>query len=301
MDFSSWMSLIKDETKITDVVMPGSHNSGTRGMIAPARCQGSTLAGQFRHGVRQFSVRITTNKITKKIVFCHSVITGVPLEEELAELRKVMDANPSEFVIFDVCEYPDERIGKFTFRFRADPKAVDEIFEKSLRASRWALTDFTKISDVTMGDIRKSGKRFLLINDEAKYKYSISSGFKSPWSPERHGRTAPVFTRRAAEVFDKEEKDGIFVLQTQQTAGFGADVGLASPKKLDKIIKPYYPTIFEIIKNNPKYLSLVNVVSGDFMAENDYKIRLILELNLMKNNVADKEKFERIIADLSGD
>lgn len=298
MDFSSWMSCIKDEVKITDVVMPGSHNSGTRGMIAPACCQHSTLAEQFRHGVRQFSVRITTNKITKKIVFCHSVITGVPLENELTELKKVMDDNPSEFVIFDVCEYPDERIGKFTFKFRAEPTEVDRIFEKSLCASQLALTDFQNISDITMGDIRKSGKRFLIINGEKKYKHSVSGGFKSPWSPERHGRLAPVFVKRAAEVFDKEEKDGIFVLQTQQTAGFGAEVGLSSPKKLDKIIKPYYPQIFEIIKNNPKYLSLVNVVSGDFMAENDYKIKLILSLNLYKNNVIDNEIFGKFLGDV---
>ena len=295
MDFSSWMSCIKDEVKITDVVIPGSHNSGTRGMIAPACCQNSTLAEQFRRGVRQFSLRITTNKITKKIVFCHSVIKGVPLENELTELKKAMDENPSEFVIFDVCEYPDERVGKLTFKFRADPKAVDEIFEKCLCASQFALTDFQNISDVSMGDIRKSGKRFLIINGEKKYKYSINGNFKSPWSPERHGRLAPVFVKRAAEVFDKEEKDGIFVLQTQQTAGFGAEVGLSSPKKLDKIIKPYYPQIFEAIKNNPEYLSLVNVISGDFMAENDYKIRLILGLNLPKNNVIDTKKFKRII------
>lgn len=295
MDFSDWMSEIKDDVKITDVVMPGSHNSGTRGMIAPACCQHSSLAEQFRHGVRQFSLRITTSRITKKIVFCHSVITGVSLESELEKLRKVMDENPHEFVIFDVCEYCDEKIGPVTFRFRAEPKEVDRIFEKHLCASEYALTDFNKISDVTMGDIRKSGKRFMIINSEAKYKYSVNCGFKSPWSPERHGKTAPVFVERAAEVFDKEEKTGIFVLQTQQTAGFDAEVKLAPPKKLDKIIKPYYPRIFEIIKGNPKYLSLVNVISGDFMAENDYKIRLILELNLLKDNVIDTEKFKELI------
>ena len=275
--------------------MPGSHNAGTRGMIAPACCQRSSLAEQFRHGVRQFCLRITTDKITKKIVFCHSVIKGVPVENELRELRKEMDKNPSEFVIFDVCEYPDERIGKFTYKFRADPNEVDRIFEECLGASEYALTDFEEISDVTMGDIRKSGKRFLIINSDKKYKCSVNCGYKNPWSPERHGRATKTFIERVTEVYDKEEKTGVFVLQTQQTAGFGTEVGLASPKKLDKIIKPYYPRIFEIIKENPKYLSLVNVISGDFMAENDYKIRLILELNLHKNNVTDTEQFKKLV------
>lgn len=295
MNFSNWMSCIKDEVKLVDVVMPGSHNSGSRRMIAQACCQHATLAEQFRHGVRQFCLRLTTSKITKKIVFCHSVITGVSLEGELKELRKAMDENPSEFVIFDVCEYCDEKVGPITFRFRAEPKEVDRLFEKYLGASEYALTEFEDISDVTMDDIRKSGKRFMIINEKKEYKYSVNCGYKNPWSPERHGRLAPTFVERATEVFDKEEKNGIFVLQTQQTAGFDAEVKLAPPNKLDKIIKPYYPRIFEIIKSNPKYLSLVNVVSGDFMAENEYKIKLILELNLHKNNVADVEKMREII------
>lgn len=295
MNFANWMSCIKDDVKLVDVVMPGSHNSGSRRMIRQACCQNATLAEQFRHGVRQFCLRLTTSRITKKVIFCHSVITGVSLEGELKELKKVMDENPTEFVIFDVCEYCDEKIGPITFKFRVDPKEIDRLFEKYLKSSKYALTDFQNISDVTMGDIRKSDKRFMIINEKTEYKYSVNCGYKNPWSPERHGRLAPTFVERATEVFDNEEKDGIFVLQTQQTAGFGAEVKLAPPNKLDKIIKPYYPRIFEIIKENPKYLSLVNVISSDFMAENDYKIKLILELNLFKNNVADCEKFKELI------
>lgn len=295
MNFANWMSCIKDDVKLVDVVIPGSHNSGSRRMIRQACCQNATLAEQFRHGVRQFCLRLTTSKITGKIVFCHSVITGVSLESELKELRKVMDENPSEFVIFDVCEYCDEKVGPITFKFRAEPKEVDRLFEKYLNASKYALTDFEKISDVTMRDIRKSGKRFMIINEKADYEYSVNCDYVNPWSPERHGKLAPKFVERAAEVFDKEEKKGIFVLQTQQTAGFDAEVKFAPPNKLDRIIKPYYPRIFEIIKENPKYLSLVNVISGDFMAENDYKIKLILELNLLKNNVIDCEKLKELV------
>ena len=295
MNYANWMSAIKDEVKLVDVVMPGSHNSGSRKMIPAACCQGKTIAEQFRCGVRQFCFRLTTNKITKKISFCHSVITGVSLESELVGLKKAMDENPSEFVILDVCEYGDEKFGPISFKYRAPATEVDRLFEKYLKPSEYALTDFEKISDVTMGDIRKSGKRFLIISGREEYKYSVNCDYKNPWSPERHGRLAPTFVERACEVFDKEEKDGIFVLQTQQTAGFDAEIKLMSPKKADRAIKPYYPRIFEIIKSNPKYLSLVNVVSGDFMAEDEYKIKLILELNLLKNNVTDVDGFKKLI------
>ena len=33
MFYENWMSYIKDDAKITKIAMPGSHNSGTMGMI----------------------------------------------------------------------------------------------------------------------------------------------------------------------------------------------------------------------------------------------------------------------------
>ena len=297
MKLSDWMSGIRDDVKLIDVVMPGSHNSGTRGMMAMACCQDGSLAEQFRYGVRQFSVRLDTNRITKKIVFSHSCIRGVTLEEELSELKKVMDENPSEFSIIDIRPYGNDSIGPFKFRCYADTQEIDRLLEKYLEPSKYALTDFEKISDVTMGDIRKAGKRYLLLNEEREYKYSVCCDYKNPWSSERHGRRAETFAERATEVYDSEEKKGIFVLQTQQTAGPGTEVGLDSPRRQVKKMIPFYPRIIEKIRKNPKYLEMANVISSDFMSGDDFRAKLIISLNIDKHNVKEEmaEEFAELV------
>lgn len=297
MSFSNWMSLLSDEVKLVDIVMPGSHNSGCRKMIPLANCQDGSLAEQFRYGVRQFCVRIDTNRLTGKIVHGHSAIKGLPIEPDLRELRQVMDENPSEFVILDFRKYGDDQLGPFKFKCHADTDKVNSIIERTLEPSKYALTDFENINDVTMGDIRKSGKRFVLLNSDLEYKYSVDFPYENPWSSERHGKEVAVFVKRATEVFDQCEKKGIFVLQTQQTGGPGTDVGIASPRKLNKGILPHYDVIIDSIKNNPKYLGMVNVICGDYMTEDYFKAKKIIGLNLLKGNVDETklDEFNKLV------
>lgn len=298
MSFSNWMSLLKDEAKLVNIVMPGSHNSGCRKMIMPiANCQCGDLAEQFRYGVRLFSIRLDMNLFKNKVVYSHSLIRGLPIENDLKALRKIMDENPSEFFILDIRDYGRDHFGPFSFNFHADFDKVDALLEKTLEPSKYALNDFENIADVTMGDIRKSGKRFLLMNDNSEYKYSVKVPNENPWSTERHGRLAPVFAERATEVFDQYEKKGIFILQTQQTCGFGTELGITTPARTEKSLRPYYERIINKIKENPKYLDMVNVVSSDYMSKDDFKAKKIIALNLLKGNVEESkiEEFNNLI------
>ncbi len=297
MNFANWMSALKDDVKLVDVVMPGSHNSGCRNIIELANCHDGSLAEQVRYGVRQFCIRTDTNRITKKPVFSHSIIKAGLLENDFKELRSVLDENTSEFLILDIREYGDEHFGPFTYKCKSDTNKIDGLIEKYLAPEKYALTDFRKISDVTMGDIRKNGKRYLIINGDEEYKFSKNCDYENPWSPERHGRKAEVFAERATEVFDNVEKNGIFVLQTQQTGGFGTEIGLVTPRKADKTFRPYYDVIINKIKNNSLYLEKVNVISSDYMTEDYFKAKRILSLNLMKGNIKKEceEEFTELV------
>ena len=137
----------------------------------------------------------------------------------------------------------------------------------------------------------------MLLNSDLEYKYSVDFPYENPWSPERHGREASVFVKRATEVFDQYEKKGVFVLQTQQTGNFGTDIGIANPRKLDKGLRPHYDVIIDSIKNNPKYLSMVNVICGDYMTEDYFKAKKIIGLNLLKDNVdeAKLDEFNKLV------
>lgn len=278
------MSLLRDDVKLTDIVMPGSHNSGCRKMIPLANCQDGDCAEQFRFGVRFFDIRLNSRRITHTVVHSHSVINGRPFEEDLIGLAKELDAHPGEFCVFTLAEYGDEKFGPYTHRCILDYKKADELLEKYIQPSKYALTDFDDINDVTIGDVRRSGKRFILINDKKAFAYSVACPFDSPWSGERHGLCAEKFVVEQPKVFDNCEKKGFFVLQTQQTAAPGSEVGLASPRNVNKAFRPYYHRIIDTVRETPAYLEKVNIILSDYMTEDTFKADMIIGLNEAKGN-----------------
>lgn len=295
MIYQNWMSYIKDDVKLKDVIIPSAHNAGTRGMMAMACCQDGTLKEQFEYGIRHYCLRLKDDRKTGKIIICHGLSKGIDFEEALKYLKEAMDENPTEFFILDIREYQPQEIGPITLRYHADPKKIDELLKKYLDPEKNALTEFNHIGDVTMGDIRKSGKRFLMINYACEYKYSVDCPAIIPWTAKRHGKRAYEFVTEATEFFDTDKTDGIYWFQTQQTPNIGVDIGMTTPRKLDRYIRWHFMAIINTIANTPRFLESANVIAGDFMTEDYFKSKEILLLNLKKDNViADKrDEFEK--------
>lgn len=57
-ELSSWMSMIEDDTLLTELVIPGSHDSGTKGMNLFAETQDKTYLEQLERGFRYFDTRV---------------------------------------------------------------------------------------------------------------------------------------------------------------------------------------------------------------------------------------------------
>ena len=170
-------------------------------------------------------------------------------------------------------------------KYRADPKKVDEILERYISPSKYAFTDFDSIGNVTMGDIRASGKRYILLNYREEYAHSVNCPHIFPWEKKINGMRAFSFVTSTMEFFDKYDTDGLYWFQTQTTPNLGTDVGVTSPRKLDADVRMHFQAMMKTIANTPKYLKRANIISGDFMTEDYFKAREILLLNLKKNNV----------------
>lgn len=294
MFYKEWMKYIKDDVKLTEVVMPGTHNSGSYGMIPFACCQNGSFYDQFAHGVRHFCIRYCGDK-NKGIVLSHGLAKGKPLSHGLESMRRMIEENDSEFFVFDMREYYPQKIGPFSFTYPADDDKTAELINKYLDADKLAYTDYEKISEITFEKLRKSGKRFIILNYRDAYPW-CRGGYDSinPWNPELHGKNPETFSKEVLSHFDNEQTDGIYWFQTQQTPGFGTEMGLTNPKKLDEGLFPYYQKIINAIKENEFYLASANVISGDFMTESYDKCREIIKLNLYKNTVKEelRDEFE---------
>lgn len=294
MIYADWMSYIKDGVRFTGVVMPSAHNAGSYGMPKMACCQDDDLKVQFEYGIRHYCLRLDTDKKTGKIVICHGITKGCPLEGELLKLRQAMDEHPTEFFIIDIREYYPQKFGPVTLKYKADPKEVDRILENTLEPSKYAFTDFENIGDVTFSDLRNSGKRYIIINYREDYKYSVNCPHIFPWDKKTYGNRAFEFATKVTDAYDSQDTKGFYWLQTQQTPNLGTDVGVVTPRTLDRRLRWHFKTIINTIANNPKYLEKANIIAGDFMTEDLFKVREILMLNINKNNVIEDKRNEFI-------
>lgn len=284
MIYREWQKYIRDEIPITSVIIPSAHNAGSYGMSKIACCQDGDIYTQFRYGIRHFCMRIDTVK--GKLVLAHGLTKGHPFTEALEDFKKIIEETESEFLIIDLREYQPQRIiGNWELRYHADPKQVDALLKEYIDPEKYAFTDFTDITKVTMGDIRRSGKKYILINYNADYVCSVKCPTLLPWDKMINGLKANDFVRETLKFFDEVKADGLYWFQTQQTPNIGTPIGMTYPRTLDRKLRGVYDKLIEGIANNPSYLERANIISGDFMTEDYMKVRSILMLNILKNNI----------------
>ncbi len=292
MFYENWFSYLKDGVKLKDAVIPGSHNAGTYKMIPFAKCQSGSLYEQYKFGVRYFDTRFHMG-LNGKAVFEHGIISGSPFEEGLADIRRMLQNNDSEFMIFAL-HYPKEEylIGKIGRKYKRDFDYINDLFEKYIEPSKYALTDFDDISKLTLGDIRNSGKRYLLAFDDIGISRAVGGAVFAPWRSDWHGMKIHKFFDATLKFFEDAPENALFCYQTQRTPGVDTEEGLKNPITLERNVKMNFYRLTERIANENGLLSKVNIISGDFMTDSHTKINHILKLNLIKNNV--KPEFEKL-------
>lgn len=286
MVFKNWMSYLKDEVKIIDAVIPSAHNACSYALNATGRCQGGDLFEQFEHGIRHFCIRLDTDK-KGEIIVCHGISKGGLFKKDLEDIRKMLDENDSEIFIFDIREYYPQKFGPITLKFKADIAQMNILLEKYIKPSEYAFTDFDDINNVTIGDIRKSGKRYILYNFDKAYDFSVSCEYDFPWDKRINGLKAEGFSKEVTKLFDLGKPTGLNWFQIQQTPNLGTEIGIKTPKSLDVKLRPYFKSIIDSVAGNEKYLKRANIIASDFMTEDYMKSSLILKLNLLKNNIKD--------------
>ena len=100
-----WMDKVSDETKITDLSIPGTHDSGaTRSIFDVAgKCQDLSINAQLNIGVRFFDLRLQLVNNQFKIV--HSFVDQkLTFKKVLKDLTSFIKNHPSEFLIISIKE-----------------------------------------------------------------------------------------------------------------------------------------------------------------------------------------------------
>ena len=107
-----WMKMLKDETPLTSLSIPGTHNSPAHHHALPSvRCQAVAVKEQLNNGIRFFDVRVQpespTNLSRPALYLVHSAFPVCLLGPRyfkpfLDEIEAFLDENPSETVIISL-------------------------------------------------------------------------------------------------------------------------------------------------------------------------------------------------------
>ncbi len=99
-DHSGWMGRLHDETRLTGMTIPGTHDSGALYSFAgvSGQCQSVSIGQQLKMGVRFLDIRLQLDHDELKIV--HSFVDQKQtLRETLEEITAFIRSNPSEFLL----------------------------------------------------------------------------------------------------------------------------------------------------------------------------------------------------------
>lgn len=166
----AWMKYLPDETYVSVLSIPGSHDSATgNGMSMPSfgQTQDLTFAQQWAIGIRAFDLRPKVSGDHLQIN--HGILaTDLRFDDALYQLRDSLIKNPTEFAVIHLL---------YANGYDNDKDKYREMLLELLGRDdlKGYLVDFR--ADLTVGDMR--GKILLLSRDQ--YGTKPVGGFFSNW------------------------------------------------------------------------------------------------------------------------
>lgn len=278
-ELAKWMSMIKDETLLKNVVIPGAHDAGTKGLTYLAKTQDRNTADMLACGIRYLDLRVSKAKSGELKIY-HGPFKGVTLNSVLEDITQFLTANPSEALILDFQHFDGDA--------EMDTQAMVLSKLPVITAQGEAVEYVDKL---TLGEIRgkclvlwgadsADGETFLRRNNnegtiehsalQSYYEGSLNKKSSSTYIKE----VLPYYIER----YKQDDCKGLFVLQGQLTDGlfvFGPHFREATHNK-------NMNSYVEKLKDSAD-LDVINIVMRDFVSP--HKNSLALQLNLTKGNV----------------
>lgn len=216
---SDWMKALSDDMPLSDVILPGTHDSATKNVQLAyiTRCQALTIAEQLEAGFRYLDIRLGASGEQFRLMhgFTACTTSGFPwagtlyLDDVLEDCYAFLEAHPSETIVFAVKQ---EHGGETPEQFEA---LLSAYIGKN--PEKWLLSDAIP----SVGEAR--GKIFLTRHYEDKSMPVPTVGLPCYWQTQNgHDDVTP----NAAT-----HKNGKYTLIVQDRYEYDAPDKLAAFKK----------------------------------------------------------------------
>lgn len=169
---SKWMTLlgqVKPEAKLRDIIVPGTHDSGTWGIPSKSFCNAVARTQQFDFyqqatmGLRLFDIRwVIQKEMTVPAVF-HGPFESIPVETVFQQLRKFLDENPQEFLVLSLQSehgIKSTSVEQFDILFQIVLKYFKDIAITAQDQYSWF-----NIPNTSLGEIQSRKRQVLIFGD----------------------------------------------------------------------------------------------------------------------------------------
>lgn len=228
---SNWMSGISDDALISDISIPGTHDSGSKNVDSMtstwAQCQSISISQQLAAGVRYLDMRLEYDTtVAGNIRVVHGTVncwnengTALSLAEIINDCYKFLDANPSETILLSVKEDDGNNAGSI---------AQEIINTMRANSSYW----YMDYSNPKLGDVRKKivpASRisqmyyglYLNWGDQGSDGNSVNISSSLEVQDRYNMGTANKWANATKPMLDKVKPDGKFFINFLSTTGAG--------------------------------------------------------------------------------
>ena len=185
-DDNCWMAQVDDNKKITELSIPGTHDSGALHSIfdVSGKCQDLSIKSQLQIGVRFFDIRLQL--VNDKFNIVHSFVDQkLYFEDVLYDMAKFIQENNSEFLIVSIkkeandknstCLFEDvllENFNKYNDIISYDDKLPEIV--KQARGKIYVISRYDSTIGVKAHDGWKDSTSFEIGNMYIQDNYCIS-------------------------------------------------------------------------------------------------------------------------------
>ncbi len=291
-----YMSCLKSDAKLGEIVMLGAHDAGTVGQNDTACTQHSDFGKMLDAGVRYFDCRVTD--VNGEPSFVHGNTNSMfwPSKEHLTLAEACDD------IVEFVAEYPSEVIVlDFQHTWDNTEDKVIAILEQKLGGVALDKSLAAVPSEVTLGQMREWGKNVVIVYrtpekcEQKDFLYEREEYLQSEYNSGIHSISEneyeekyPLLIAEWDKYIAGKSEGKLFVLQSQITAtGWLAE----AEAKFRPIANDWLADL-EKAENADK-LAAINIVMRDFVADDDIGserasdevFKIVVKLNAAKGLV----------------
>ena len=291
-----YMSCLKSEAKLGEIVMLGAHDAGTVGQSDSACTQHSDFGKMLDAGVRYFDCRV--DDVNGEPSFVHGNTNSffwpspkhMTLVEACDDIVEFVAKYPSEVIVLDFQHTWDDSEDKVIAIL--EQKLGSIALDKSLAAVP---------SEVTLGQMREWGKNVVIVYrtpekcEQKDFLYEREEYLQSEYnsgihsiSKNKYEEKYPLLIAEWDKYIAGKSEGKLFVLQSQITASGW----LAEAEAKFRPIANDWLADLEKAENADK-LAAINIVMRDFVADDDIGserpsnevFKIVVKLNAAKGLV----------------